>query len=132
MDAGVDERLLDAIAVDQGRSMVGVLLDDREQVTEQPLLGLGEVDDRGRCAIDIGSRWRVNGVDRLAALVDDRRGSGGRAAVPDRLAGRRAAVLVAGTPIRRGGFTPSDRPAQPVCGWFALLRNRLPSSYLSA
>ena len=37
--AGVDERLLDAVAVDRDRGLVGVLLDDREQVAEQPPLG---------------------------------------------------------------------------------------------
>jgi len=38
--AGEDERLTDPVAVDQGRGLVGVLLDDREQVREQqPLAG---------------------------------------------------------------------------------------------
>ena len=34
--AGVDERVADALAVDRDRRLVGVLLDDREQVVEQP------------------------------------------------------------------------------------------------
>jgi hypothetical protein len=36
--AGVHERLLDAVAVDRGGGLVRVLLDDREQVSEQPTL----------------------------------------------------------------------------------------------
>jgi hypothetical protein len=34
MQAGVDERLLDSLTVDRQRGMIGVLLDDREQVAE--------------------------------------------------------------------------------------------------
>jgi hypothetical protein len=33
-DARVDERLLDALAVDRRRRMLGVLLDDREQIAQ--------------------------------------------------------------------------------------------------
>jgi hypothetical protein len=36
--AGEDKRLLDPVAVDRGRGLLGVLLDDREQVPEQSLL----------------------------------------------------------------------------------------------
>ena len=46
VDARVDERLLDATAVDRGRSVIGVLLDDREQVTEQFLLKRRQVGAR--------------------------------------------------------------------------------------
>jgi hypothetical protein len=40
--AGIDERLAHAIAVDRDRRLVGVLLDDREQVIQQALLVLAE------------------------------------------------------------------------------------------
>jgi hypothetical protein len=52
--AGVDERLLDPVPVDRERRVVGVLLDDREQVTEQLALErrqLGAVDERSRRGI---------------------------------------------------------------------------------
>jgi hypothetical protein len=52
--AGVDERLLDPLPVDRERRVVGVLLDDREQVTEQLALErrqLGAVDERSRRGI---------------------------------------------------------------------------------
>jgi hypothetical protein len=54
--AGVDERLLDPCAVDRDDRLVGVLLDDREQVAEQPLL------DRGQLAA----------IDRLLGGLGDR------------------------------------------------------------
>jgi hypothetical protein len=38
MHAGVNERFLDAVAVDRGGGLVRMLLDDREQVAEQPPL----------------------------------------------------------------------------------------------
>ena len=41
--AGEEEGVLDALAVDLDGRVVGVLLDDREQVAEQPALGLGEL-----------------------------------------------------------------------------------------
>jgi hypothetical protein len=41
--ARVDERRLDPVAVDRDRRLLGMLLDDREQVTEQALLGGGEL-----------------------------------------------------------------------------------------
>jgi hypothetical protein len=52
--AGVDERLLNPVTVDRKRRLVGVLLDDREQVTEQFALErrqLGAVDERSRRGI---------------------------------------------------------------------------------
>jgi hypothetical protein len=42
--ARVHERLLDTTAIDRNRGLVGVLLDDREQVAEQPPLGRGQLD----------------------------------------------------------------------------------------
>ena len=49
MAAGVGERGLDPLAVDRNRRLVGVLLDDGEQVAEQPLLGRRQIGalDRG-------------------------------------------------------------------------------------
>jgi hypothetical protein len=49
MDAGVHERLFDPIAIDRQRGLVGVLLDDREQVREQPSFDRGQLGpfDRG-------------------------------------------------------------------------------------
>jgi hypothetical protein len=44
VDARVDERFLDAVAVDRDGRLVGVLLDDREQVAEQPPLGRRQLD----------------------------------------------------------------------------------------
>jgi hypothetical protein len=52
--AGVDEGLLNPVTVDRERRVVGVLLDDREQVTEQLALErrqLGAVDQRSRRGI---------------------------------------------------------------------------------
>jgi hypothetical protein len=52
--AGVDEGLLNPVTVDRERRVVGVLLDDREQVTEQLALErrqLGAVDERSRRGI---------------------------------------------------------------------------------
>ena len=78
MAAGEEERLDDAVAVDRHRGLVGVLLDDREQVGEQPLLGRGEV---GRADGGAGAVLAA-GADGRARL-DERRGSvgvGGQAA----------------------------------------------------
>jgi hypothetical protein len=52
--AGIDEGLLNPITVDRERRVVGVLLDDREQVTEQLALErrqLSAVDERSRRGI---------------------------------------------------------------------------------
>jgi hypothetical protein len=87
--ARIDERLLDPLAVDRDGGLVGVLLDDREQVREQPLL-----DRRQLGAFDRAlRRAAADAIDRRPGRRDQRRG---------------AALLAAG---------------------FALLRNRLPSSY---
>src|SRR3954453_7423301 len=67
--AGEDERLLDAPAVDRQRGLVGVLLDDREQVGEQAPLGrrqVGAVDG----AVVGGVGDDVDG--RAVAVVDGR------------------------------------------------------------
>jgi hypothetical protein len=72
--ARVHERLLDARAVDRHRSVIGVLLDDREQVAEQSLLGLrqlGPLDAQRRGVAAEAIDRRAAGVDpaRLAAAV---------------------------------------------------------------
>ncbi len=73
MDAGEQEGLHDAVAVDRQRRLVGVLLDDREQVAEQPALG----------------RRHLRGIER--------RGFGARGAERLRTGlGRHAARLAAG------------------------------------
>ena len=50
--AGEQERLLDAPAIDLDERLLGMLLDDREEVREQAALGLGQL---GRA-----QRWRGN------------------------------------------------------------------------
>ncbi len=73
-----EERLDDAVAVDRHRRLLGVLLDDREEVGEQPALGrrqLGVVDRRGEAA----RAGRADGRARLDAR-SGRRGVGGQAA----------------------------------------------------
>ena len=45
--AGEEERLLDALAVDLDDAVVGVLLDDREDVAEEAALELGELRAAG-------------------------------------------------------------------------------------
>jgi hypothetical protein len=69
MHARVDERFLDLRAVDRHRRVVGVLLDDREQVAEQSLLGRRQLGplDRQLCGAT------AEPVDRRAARVDCRR-----------------------------------------------------------
>jgi hypothetical protein len=58
--AGVDECLLDPVAVDRRGRFVRVLLDDRKQVAQQPLLGRGELG-----ALDLGVSVRMGeAVDR--------------------------------------------------------------------
>ena len=91
--------VLDALAVDLDGRVVGVLLDDREEVAEQPALGLGEVGalDRG---VGVGA---LDAVDRPRC---DRRVT--------RRAGRRAAARAA--PVRGSVMPPGSRVAQPSCG----------------
>jgi hypothetical protein len=48
--AGEHECLRDALAVDRDQRVVGVLLDDREQVAEQPAFAAGERRDALRLA----------------------------------------------------------------------------------
>jgi hypothetical protein len=76
--AGEEEGVLDAVAVDDDGRLVGVLLDDREQVAEQPPLGLGELGAGDR-------RVRVGVFDRV-----DREAVGGDAVGRRRRRGRRA------------------------------------------
>ena len=76
--AGEHERLHHPLSVDGLRDLVGVLLDDREQVREQVLLELREVD-RDRCArpgvrrgvVDL--RVRGDGDAALVGSARDRR-----------------------------------------------------------
>jgi hypothetical protein len=118
MNAGVDERLLDPVAVDRKRGVVGVLLDDGEQIAEQFAFErrqLGTVDQRPRRGI-------ADAVD-LRARTDDRAG---------RPRGAICSIGVAAPGLARGSARPrltSADPAQPLRGGFALLRYRLPSSY---
>ena len=51
--ACVHERFLDPVAVDHGGGLVGVLLDDREQVAEQPPLGRGQLGPLDYLAVSI-------------------------------------------------------------------------------
>jgi hypothetical protein len=113
--AGVYERLLDTVAVDRRRRLIGVLLDDREQVPEQSLLERRQIGPLRR------------GVDVGIAQVVDRGPRAGR----QRERGRADAI-----PVRRGRsavcsglIATADRSGQALGGWFALLRYRRPSSY---
>jgi hypothetical protein len=99
--AGVDERLLDQLAVDLDGRLLGVLLDDREQVPEQLPLLLGQLGSLDRC---VAARPPLT-VDRRARLRDQRRGA---------VALLAPALGAAQAAIRRG---------------VALLRYRRPSSY---
>jgi hypothetical protein len=68
--AGEHERLHDAVAVDGLGDLVGVLLDDREQVREQVLLEAREVgrDRRARVGVRRGTVDRRVPGDRDGAL----------------------------------------------------------------
>jgi hypothetical protein len=56
----VDERLLDSVTVDLDRRLVGVLLDDREQVPQQTALGRRQLR-----ALDRRVRgWMIDPVNR--------------------------------------------------------------------
>jgi hypothetical protein len=115
--ARVAEGLLDAVTVDVHRRVVGVLLDDREQVAEQPLFG----------------RRQVGALDRFPSLgvldaVDGR---------PRFDQGRGLARILSGAlPVPGGAvlaaarLAASTRTAQTLGSGFALFRNRRPSSYL--
>ena len=71
VDARVHECVLDLLAVDRYRALVRVLLDDREQVGEQPPLGAGQFgpSDRGSLATVIDLVDGKMGFDRNRALV---------------------------------------------------------------
>jgi hypothetical protein len=122
VQAGEHQCRLDALAVDRLGGLVGVLLDDREQIAEQALLRRREL------------RARDGGVSVLIADLIDRGTLGGddcrlrRSAVGSRVA-RRPAGTVTPAAARRIGAAATDCSAQPVGRWFALLRNRFPSSY---
>jgi hypothetical protein len=101
--AGVDERRLDAVAVDRLRSLVGVLFDDREQVAEQAPFSRRQLGP-------------IDGLVRLGMLypIDGRARCGDTAAAP------------------AGGRAVAAASAQSLTGSFALLRNLRPSSYRCA
>src|SRR5205807_5715782 len=69
VDAGVYERFLDLVTVDRDRRLIRMLLDDREQVRQQPALGLGQlgVGDAGPVAL------LAHAIDGFAT-TDERRG----------------------------------------------------------
>jgi len=119
VDARIDERLLDAVAVDCDGRVVGMLFDDRKQIAEQAALGRRQLR-----ASDRRSRRRVlDPVDRRPRRNQRFRAS---ARAPARL-GARA--------IRRGLLAAARRrracvvPAQALRRGFSRLRNRRPSSY---
>jgi hypothetical protein len=88
--AGVYERLLDPAAVNRGGGLVRVLLDDREQIAEQPALlrrELGPLDIRVAINMPIGL---VDAVDRRPLGGEQRRAGAVFAAV------RTVPVLLAG------------------------------------
>jgi hypothetical protein len=116
MDAGVDERLLNPGSVDGDGRVLGVLLDDREQIPEQPSLRrrqLGPLDGTGLTG-------PVDAVDRRPG-GDQRRGlRRASAAVP---------VLRTGCSIAVAWLGPT---AQALSWRFPLLRYCRPSSYRAA
>ena len=67
--ARVHERLLDPVAVDRGGGVMGVLLDDREQVAEQPLLGLGQLGAL-ELPVRVGIRDAIDLRPRVANSAD--------------------------------------------------------------
>jgi hypothetical protein len=76
VDAGEHERLLDAVAIDHDGRLVSVLLDDREQIREQPALDgrqLGALDRGLRVgaleAVDGGSQRDQRGAPPAAVAV---------------------------------------------------------------
>jgi hypothetical protein len=129
--AGVDKRLLDPLAIDRGGGMVGVFLDDREQVAEQLLLGLGQLrvvdgDRLGGVGQEIDRRPTIV-LGGLRFRRRDRRDRRRRRGIRrDRLPG-----LGVGAPgsARMSSLTTAEGRGQPLGGGFALLRNRFPSSY---
>jgi hypothetical protein len=138
-----DERVRDGVAVDLDRRLGRVLLDDREQVAEQALLGGGErgelgrrrraaaargraLDRADRCAL--GDAPRAVGARLGAAAVRRGRGLlrlGRRGGLGGRLGLRLRLGLGAARASRRAGLSALPYAALAV----AVLRYRSPSSY---
>jgi hypothetical protein len=91
--------------------VMGVLLDDREQIGEQPLLDLGELGALDRRLVVATPGGPIDLVHRRAQRGDQRRAPARR-----RDAG--------GPPLG-----PDVGASQPLGRGFALLRNCRPSSY---
>ena len=131
--AGIDERLLHAIPIDDHRSLVGVLLDDREQVAEQPPFTLGELGALDRT---VGRRM-VDPIDRRPRARDERaavlRGGGAIGAGSPAVRRRDGRPLAAASD--GPGVGGRRRPAgalQALGRGVRVLRNRRPSSYRAA
>jgi hypothetical protein len=123
--AGVDERLLDPSPIDLRRRVSRMLLDDGEDIRQQPVLDLGELRALNR------------GVNRRALEPIYRRPRGGNQRRGRTTSVARPCVTIAGPPrsATTGGVSAvglGAGAAQPLGRRFALLRNRLPSSYRSA
>jgi hypothetical protein len=114
VDAGVDERLLHSIAIDDDGRVCGVLLDDREQVAEQPPLFRRQLR-----AVDGGVIVGMLDPSDRRTRRDERRGA--------RVLGAPVlALLGAG----RGPIAAArGRALQALGRRFALLRYLRPSSY---
>ena len=81
--AGEDEGVDHPAAVDLAGDLVGVLLDDREEVGEQLALGLGEVGGRlggraGLVVVAVDGPMTVDGDVLVPVPVRDGRDRGGR------------------------------------------------------
>jgi hypothetical protein len=88
VDARVDERLLDPVAIDRDGGLVSVLLDDCEQIGQQPAL-----DGRQLGALDRGLGVRtLDAVDRRSQR--DQGGAPAAVAVPRLVLGRRRLRLL--------------------------------------
>ena len=77
--AGKDERSLDRRPVDLDGGLVGALLDDGEEVAEQPPFGPGQIgaDDR-RMRLGVGDGIDRNPLGGRVRAVARRRGGGGQ------------------------------------------------------
>jgi hypothetical protein len=90
VDARVDERLLHPVTVDRDRGLLGVLLDDREQVREQPPFGRGQLGPLdGRV-----SRRVIDPIDGPARGRDQRRSAVAAVLAPAYTLARRFALLL--------------------------------------
>jgi hypothetical protein len=116
VQAGVDERLLNPGSIDRDRRVLGVLLDDREQIPEQAPLGRSQLGPLDRAAL-VGP---IEAVDRRPGSDQRRSLRRGLSAVP---------VLRAGCAIAGVFLGPT---AQALRWRFPLLRYRRPSSYRAA